>query len=118
VLPVAELTAIHENHHMRANRALVVEHVRPGARVPPEDGIQHLTNRFTFDARGRTAHVALEAVFRGNPRARAYVLDEQGAVRPHMVVFVDGRQVSDRQHLSDPVRHDGEIYVAQALSGG
>ena len=65
-----------------------------------------------------TVRQALDAVFRGNPRARAYVLDEQGAVRPHMVVFVDGRQVRDRQHLSDAVSHDGEIYVAQALSGG
>ncbi len=46
------------------------------------------------------------------------MLDEQGAVRPHMVVFVDGRQVRDRQHLSDLVPRDGEIYVAQALSGG
>jgi hypothetical protein len=68
--------------------------------------------------KGDTVRQALDAAFRGNPRARAYVLDEQGAVRPHMVVFVDGRQVRDRQHLSDPVSGDGEIYVAQALSGG
>ena len=67
---------------------------------------------------GDTVRQALDAVFRGNPRARAYVLDEQGAVRAHMVVFVDGRQVRDRQQLSDPVPRDGEIYVAQALSGG
>jgi hypothetical protein len=61
---------------------------------------------------------ALDAVFHENVRARAYVLDEQGAVRPHMVVFVNGRQIRDRQHLSDPVPRDSEIYVAQALSGG
>jgi hypothetical protein len=67
---------------------------------------------------GATVREALEAVFRENPRARGYVLDEQGAVRPHMVVFVDGRQIRDRQRLSDPVPTDGEIYVAQALSGG
>jgi hypothetical protein len=67
---------------------------------------------------GATVRQALEAVFQGNPRARAYVLDEQGAVRPHMVVFVDGRQVQDRHTLSDPVTSDAEIYVAQALSGG
>jgi len=67
---------------------------------------------------GDTVRQALDAVFQANPRARAYVLDEQGAVRRHMVVFVDGRQVLDRQHLSDPVPRDGEIYVAQALSGG
>jgi hypothetical protein len=46
------------------------------------------------------------------------VLDDQGAVRAHMVVFVDGHQIRDRRHLSDPVSPDGEIYVAQALSGG
>jgi molybdopterin synthase sulfur carrier subunit len=68
--------------------------------------------------KGATVREALEAVFRENPRARGYVLDEQGAVRPHMVVFVDGRQIRDRQRLSDPVPTDGEIYVAQALSGG
>jgi molybdopterin synthase sulfur carrier subunit len=67
---------------------------------------------------GETVRSTLEAVFRGNPRAKAYVLDEQGAVRQHMVVFVDGRQVRDRQHLTDPVTPTAEIYVAQALSGG
>jgi hypothetical protein len=67
---------------------------------------------------GKTVRQALDAVFRENPRARGYVLDEQGAVRPHMVVFVNGHQIRDRQHLSDPVARDTEIYVAQALSGG
>ncbi len=67
---------------------------------------------------GETVSQALEAVFRGNPRARSYVLDEQGAVRPHMVIFVDGRQVQDRRTLRDPVTANAEIYVAQALSGG
>jgi hypothetical protein len=67
---------------------------------------------------GDTVRQVLEAVFEGNPRARGYVLDDQGAVRSHMIVFVDGRQVRDRQHLSDPVRQNAEVYVAQALSGG
>jgi hypothetical protein len=67
---------------------------------------------------GSTVREVLEAVFQGNPRARGYVLDEQGAVRPHMVVFVDGCQIQDRQHLSDAVAGNAEIYVAQALSGG
>ena len=67
---------------------------------------------------GETVGEALEAVFRGTPGARSYVLDEQGAVRPHMVVFVNGRQIQDRHTLSDPVSSNAEIYVAQALSGG
>jgi len=70
------------------------------------------------EASGATVREALEAVFAGNPRARGYVLDDQGELRPNMVVFVDGEQVADRAGLSDPVRPDGEIYVMQALSGG
>jgi len=67
---------------------------------------------------GRTVREALEAVFRVHQRARSYVLDEGGAVRPHMVIFVDGKPISDRQTLSDSVPADGEIYIMQALSGG
>jgi sulfur-carrier protein len=67
---------------------------------------------------GHTVRQALEAVFEKNPQARGYVLDDQGAVRPHMVVFIDGQQIRDRQNLTDRVQPDAEIYIAQALSGG
>jgi sulfur-carrier protein len=70
----------------------------------------------TVDA--RTVGEALGEVFEGNPRLRGYVVDERGALRKHMVVFVDGEQISDRAALSDPVPPGGEVYVMQALSGG
>ena len=56
--------------------------------------------------------------FADNERARGYVLEDQGALRQHMVVFVDGGQVVDRVGLTDPVAESSEIYVMQALSGG
>ncbi len=65
-----------------------------------------------------TVREALDAAFAGNARARAYVLDDQGALRKHMVVFVDGVRIQDRVRLSDRVLKNGEIYVLQALSGG
>jgi len=67
---------------------------------------------------GATVREVLEAVFSTNERARGYVLDERGAVRKHMVVFVDGEPVSDRTALSDTVRENSEVLVMQALSGG
>ncbi len=70
------------------------------------------------DAPGTTVREVLAAVFAGNPRAAGYVLDEQGALRPHMTVFVDGEPVRDRTGLGDPVRADSTVYVMQALSGG
>ncbi|HUG28848.1 MAG TPA: MoaD/ThiS family protein [Gemmatimonadales bacterium] len=67
---------------------------------------------------GSTVREVLDHVFGANPRARLYVLDERGALRNHMVVFVGGRQVKDRTGLSDAVDGDSHIYVMQALSGG
>ena len=43
------------------------------------------------------------------------MLDEAGARRKHMTVFVDGTQVSDRKNLSDPVKASSEINVIQSV---
>ena len=65
-----------------------------------------------------TVRSALAQVFAAQPQARGYVLDEQGHLRKHVVVFVDGRRVQDRERLSDPVEESSEVYVMQALTGG
>jgi len=70
------------------------------------------------DVPGRTVREVLDAVFAQNPRARDYVLDDQGAVRHHMQIFVGGANVRDRAGLSDEVPAGADIYVMQALSGG
>ena len=67
---------------------------------------------------GATVREVLDAVFAANGRARGYVLDEHGALRKHVTVFINGQQVRDRTHLSDPVPAGAELYVLQALSGG
>jgi len=69
-------------------------------------------------ADGASVRAVLDAAFAANPRLRGYVLDDQGALRRHMMVFVDGQQIEDRERLSDPVRPASEVYVMQALSGG
>ena len=69
-------------------------------------------------AAGASVREVLDAVFAANELARGYVLDDQAALRKHMAIFVDGSQIRDRVHLSDPVRDGSEIYVIQALSGG
>jgi len=61
---------------------------------------------------------ALAAVFATQPALRGYVLDDQGALRRHVAVYVGGECVRDRRRLSDPVGPQDEIYVFQALSGG
>jgi len=70
------------------------------------------------DVSGATVAEALAAVFVGNARARGYVLDDQGGLRQHMRIFVDGVPIVDRVGLSDALSADSEIQVIQALSGG
>jgi sulfur carrier protein ThiS len=65
-----------------------------------------------------TVSDALAAVFASQPALRSYVLDDQGALRRHVAVYVNGRPVADRAKLTDQVGPHDEIYVFQALSGG
>lgn len=67
---------------------------------------------------GTTVREALGAVFAETPRLRSYIVDEQGRLRRHVVVYVGDRPVSDRTTLSDPIAADDELFVFQALSGG
>ena len=72
----------------------------------------------TREAGGGTLRAVLDEYFRENEQARGYVLDDQGRLRHHMVVFIDGDQVRDDESLSDPVRPDSVVDIIQALSGG
>lgn len=57
----------------------------------------------------------LELGFAESPRLRAYVLDEQGGLRAHVAVFIDGRRSLD---MNAALRPDSRVFVLQALSGG
>jgi molybdopterin synthase sulfur carrier subunit len=67
---------------------------------------------------GGTVRELLDALFAVYPGLRGYVLDEHGALRHHVVAFVDGDAVPDKDRLATPVPPGGEVYLSQALSGG
>lgn len=70
------------------------------------------------EAEGATVAEVLDAVLSGDDLLRGYVLDDQGRVRKHVNIYLDGVLIADRVRLSDPVAPRSEIYVLQALSGG
>ena len=70
------------------------------------------------EVEGRTLGQALSAVFAAKPALRGYLLDDQGALRRHVVVYINGSPASDRIGLTDPVDSGDSIYVLQALTGG
>ncbi len=63
---------------------------------------------------GTTVREALDGAFAANPRLRGYIVDDQGRLRQHVVVFVDG----ERAALDAAVGTASEVVVMQALSGG
>ena len=67
---------------------------------------------------GATVRAVLDAYCADHPQVRPYVLDDAGAVRKHVAIFVGDDLIADRTTLSDAVAPDGRIHVFQALSGG
>jgi sulfur carrier protein ThiS len=76
-----------------------------------------LENRTITVPAGSVADV-LRAVNEIAPGFADYVLDEQGALRRHVMLSINDTVVIDRKTLSDRVPDGGTVYIFQALSGG
>jgi hypothetical protein len=87
-------------------RVMFTAHLR---RVAPAGPVQ---------AEGDTVGAVLANLFADHPRLGTYVLDDQGRLRKHVAVFVEGGRLANGQALDHPIAPDGEIHVMQALSGG
>jgi molybdopterin converting factor small subunit len=63
---------------------------------------------------GRTVAELLRELEREHPEVGGWILDERGAIRRHINVFVNGDQASEDR----PVGADDRIEVLPAISGG
>jgi molybdopterin converting factor small subunit len=63
---------------------------------------------------GTTVAEALGDLFSSSPGLRNHIVDETGAIRPHVSVFVDGTQAD----LDTEVGDGSEVRVLNAVSGG
>ena len=66
----------------------------------------------------RTVGEALLALRRKSPAALDRIMDEQGAVRRHVNIFVDGENIRFLDGLESPTRDGAAIVVLAAVSGG
>jgi sulfur-carrier protein len=53
-----------------------------------------------------------------HPGIAGYLIDERGALRKHVNIFIGEYLLQDRLALSDTVTESDEIFIMQALSGG
>jgi molybdopterin converting factor small subunit len=69
----------------------------------------------TVNAQGATLAALLADLDRRFPGIRFRMVDEQGAIRRHMRVFVNG---DEARTLDIPLADRDDISIVQALSGG
>lgn len=67
---------------------------------------------------GCTVAEVVAALDKRYPGLAGYIVDERGALRQHVNVFVGDEMILDRQKLQDVVNENSRVYVFQALSGG
>lgn len=84
---------------------------------------QHLRRFFPGLQDGQVEGATLNQVFaaleRAHPGLAGYLLDDQGALRKHVNVFLDDELLArERARLDDPLPAGVTVSVFQALSGG
>ena len=68
--------------------------------------------------KGETVNNVLDAAAVDYPRLKSHVLDDQGRVRKHIAIFVEGTLQPHDTVLNYALGATDEIYIMQALSGG
>jgi molybdopterin synthase sulfur carrier subunit len=67
---------------------------------------------------GNKVFEVLDNLEKKYPGIADYLIDEEGRLRKHINIFVDGQLIQDRQALSDELKEEDELLIFQALSGG
>jgi sulfur carrier protein ThiS len=60
----------------------------------------------------------LEKLFVQHPKLRDYVVDEQGMLRQHIALFIDGEMIGRSDSMEISLSDRSEVFVMQAISGG
>ena len=60
----------------------------------------------------------LEGIEVHYPGMNSYLINDQGALRHHVNIFVNNDMITDPIKLSDKLQENDVVFIMQALSGG
>ena len=72
----------------------------------------------TQEVEGTTVADLIDVLERRYPGLAAYIVDEHGALRKHVNIFIGEELIRDREKLADIVLEKDRVFIFQALSGG
>jgi molybdopterin converting factor small subunit len=75
---------------------------------------QHVGGLGAIDVAGDTTGAVVRALEAAYPPLRGWVVDERGALRRHVKLFLHGRAVG----LDAALGHDDQLHIVAAISGG
>jgi molybdopterin converting factor small subunit len=78
----------------------------------------YAAERAEIEIHGATLGAALDDLAVRLPQLERRLRDEQGQLRPHVLLFVDGESVRGAAPMDTPVCDGAEVFVAPAVSGG
>lgn len=52
------------------------------------------------------------------PGISSYLLEDNGSIRKHVNIFIDGIAILNKEDLSISLENKNEVFIMQALSGG
>lgn len=84
-------------------------------RVMIPSALRSYTEAGHAEAQGATLAALLDDLERQYPGIRFRMVDEQGRIRRHIRIFINGSQSHD---LAEKLSAADEVIIAQALSGG
>ena len=72
----------------------------------------------SIEVQGSTVADVIQNVAAVYPGLTDYLIEENGALRKHVNIFINDTFIRDRKTLSDAVQDKDDVYIIQALSGG
>ena len=77
-----------------------------------------MQTQIEVDATAETVGEALSALWKQHVGLRDRVVNEQGALRPHVNIFLNDENVRRKEMLETALKENSEITILPSVSGG